>query len=419
MSDLFDEHIIGYEGTKELLRQILDTLKHKSAYAKHGVELPHGLLMVSEPGLGKSLMATTFMEISGRSSVTFCKDSDSENFLDNLKGAFFNAKQSAPSVILLEDINLYADSPSPYGPQWAALQSAIDSVKDSDVFIIATANTTACIPQSLLRPGRFDYTITLEPPKGKIAERIAEHYLKDKSLDDDVIIPDIVRAMGNSTSCAILETVMNVAAINSCYRGAGKVGKADLIDAILQVVYKIKQDDSERNPDIEQIALHEAAHAVVADVLKPNSVSLVTLRKNGSTQGMTQYYMDNEISTEADLLNLAVKSLAGKAGVEMVKGKLDMGAGEDIQTAVSYVRQWIEVFGGGGFSGIACKQRADSEVILAQNEKLTAAKLEELYRAAQAILRNNYDFLLAMQNALLEKETLLGSDIAAIRDQFN
>ena len=134
---------------------------------------------------------------------------------------------------------------------------------------------------------------------------------------------------------------------------------------------------------------------------------------------MTQYYCDKEISTEDDFLGLAIKSLAGKAGVEKVCGRFDMGASEDIQAAAGYVRQWIESFGGTGFSGIVCDQRAASETILAQNEKLAVAKLEELYRVAQAILRNNHDFLFAMQKALLTKETLLGSDVAAIRDQFN
>ena len=296
------------------------------------------------------------------------------------------------------------------------MQSAIDEVKDADVFVIATANTISCIPQSLLRPGRFDYLINLEPPKGENAERIAAHYLKDKPLDDNVMISDIVRAMGSNTSCATLETVMNVASINSYYRGAEKIGKADLADAILQTVYQLKKDDGEKNPDIEQIALHEAAHVVAAEVLKPGSVSLVTLRKNGYKQGMTQYYCDKEISTEDDFLGLAIKSLAGKAGVEKVCGRFDMGASEDIQAAVGYVRQWIESFGGTGFSGIVCDQRAASETILAQNEKLAAAKLEELYRVAQTILRNNYDFLLAAQKALLERETLFRSDIAEIRD---
>lgn len=258
--------------------------------------------------------------------------------------------------------------------------------------------------------------IYLEPPKGEIAERIAKHYLKDKPLEEDVMISDIVRAMGNHTSCAALETVMNIATINSCYRGAEKIGKADLADAILQTVYHLKKDDGERNSDIEQIALHEAAHVAAAEVLKPGSVSLVTLRKNGRTQGMTQYYCDNEISTEDDFLNLAVKSLAGKAGVEMVCGRFDMGASENIQAAVGHVRQWSESFGGSGFSGIVYDQRAASETILAQNERLAAAKLEELYRTAQTILRNNRDFLLAVQRALLEREALFGSDIAEIRD---
>ena len=416
MMDLLDQKVIGYEATKNTLRQILDILSHRSTYEARGAVIPHGLLMVSEPGLGKSLMAAAFMEESRRNCTVFHKNSDGESFLDSLMEAFLHAKQSAPSVLLLEDINLYADSPAPYGPQWAALQSGVDDVRDADVFVIATANTTSCIPQSLLRPGRFDYLIRLEPPKGGTAERIAKHYLKNKPLEDDVMISDIVRAMGNHTSCAALETVMNVASINSCYRGAEKIGKADLADAILQTVYQLKREDGEKNPNIEQIALHEAAHVAAAEVLKPGSVSLVTLRKNGRTQGMTQYYCDNEISTEDDFLGLAIKSLAGKAGVEMVCGRFDMGASEDIQTAVGYVRQWIESFGGSGFSGIVCDQRAASETILAQNEKLAAAKLEELYRTAQAILRDNRDFLLAIQKALLERETLFGSDIVAIQD---
>lgn len=416
--DLFDQRVIGYEATKEILRQLLDILGHKDVYKKQGASVPHGLLMVSEPGLGKSLMAATFMEESGRSAITFRKDSDAESFLDDLKEAFLQAKQSAPSVLLLEDINLYSDSPSPYGPQWAALQSAIDGVKDVDVFLIATANATSCIPESLLRPGRFDYTVQLEPPRGDNAMRIAAHYLKDKTLGDNVVLSDIVRAMGSQTSCAVLESVMNAAAINSCYRGADKIGKPDLTEALLQVVYNIKRDDSERNPDIEQIALHEAAHVVVAEVLKPGAVSLATLRKKGFRQGMTQYYFDTELSTEADLLNLATKSLAGRAGVELVYGRLDLGASEDIQRALSSVRQWIGEFGGSEFAGIVSEQKVTSEKLLTHNEHLAAAKLSELYRAAKTLLREHYDFLLAVQRALLQQETLLGSDIAVIRHTF-
>ena len=102
----------------------------------------------------------------------------------------------------------------------------------------------------------------------------------------------------------------------------------------------------------------------------------------------------------------------------MVYGQFDMGAREDLQTASYYVRQWIESFGGSGFVGIVCEQTSASEAILAGNEKIAAAKLEALYRAAQRLLRDNYDFMIAVQQAWLDRETLLGSDIARIRDQI-
>ena len=102
----------------------------------------------------------------------------------------------------------------------------------------------------------------------------------------------------------------------------------------------------------------------------------------------------------------------------MVYGQFDVGTREDLQTAAYYVRQWIELFGGSGFVGIVCEQKSASETILANNEKLAAAKMEELYRAARSLLRDNYDFMIAVQQALLERETLLGSDIARIRNQL-
>ena len=113
MMDLLDQKVIGYEATKNILRQILDILSHQSIYEARGAAIPHGLLMVSEPGLGKSLMAGAFMEESVRSCTVFHKSSDGESLLDALGEALLHARQAAPSVLLLEDINLYADSPAP------------------------------------------------------------------------------------------------------------------------------------------------------------------------------------------------------------------------------------------------------------------------------------------------------------------
>ena len=97
------------------------------------------------------------------------------------------------------------------------------------------------MPPSLLRPGRFDYVIYLQPPIGENAENIVSYYLRDKDLAEDVLISDIVKAMPK-VSCATLETVMNLAALNSVYQGHEHIQKEDITEALLQVVYKLQKD---------------------------------------------------------------------------------------------------------------------------------------------------------------------------------
>ena len=121
--DRFDEKIIGYESTKNILRQILDALKRPELYKSKGASIPRGLLMESAPGLGKSLLASVFIKESGRKSLVFRKTSQENSFLDELRAAFLAAKETAPSILLLEDLNLYVESNSPYAPEWACLQA--------------------------------------------------------------------------------------------------------------------------------------------------------------------------------------------------------------------------------------------------------------------------------------------------------
>lgn len=142
--------------------------------------------MESDPGLGKSLLATVFIKESGRKSLVFRKTSQENSFLDELRAAFLAAKEAAPSILLLEDLNLYVESNSPYAPEWACLQACIDDAKSTDLFVIATTNDTKYMPPSLLRPGRFDYTFYLDPPTGKTAEKIVSYYLRDKDLAEDL-----------------------------------------------------------------------------------------------------------------------------------------------------------------------------------------------------------------------------------------
>ena len=414
--DKFDEKVIGYDSIKETLRQIADVLKRPEAYKEKGVSMPRGLLMESAPGLGKSLMASILMEESGRKSFVFRRINEGNTFLGEMKDIFDVAKEEAPSILLLEDLNLYVESNSPYAPEWACLQACIDETSDADIFVIATTNDTRYMPQSLLRPGRFDYILNLNPPLGKTAENIVSYYLRDKNLAKDVQISDIVKAMPQ-VSCATLETVMNLAAINSVYRDHAHVQKEDIIDALLKVVYNLRKADCEEDPQEHQmIAVHEAAHAVVGEVLHSGSIGIITIRGSHGAIGGMESGFAVYAKSEEEFQDEIIKTLAGKAGTVLIYGIMDIRAAADIKKADQLLDIWLCHFAGGGFSGVEPSENRLSEPRLSYNEAIKSAKLEELYRRAYKILYDNRDFLLAVQKELLEHETLLNSDLAKIRE---
>lgn len=414
--DKFDEKVIGYDSIKETLRQIADVLKRPEAYKEKGVSMPRGLLMESAPGLGKSLMASILMEESGRKSFVFRRINEGNTFLGEMKDIFDVAKEEAPSILLLEDLNLYVESNSPYAPEWACLQACIDETSDADIFVIATTNDTRYMPQSLLRPGRFDYILNLNPPLGKTAENIVSYYLRDKNLAKDVQISDIVKAMPQ-VSCATLETVMNLAAINSVYRDHAHVQKEDIIDALLKVVYNLRKADCEGDPQEHQmIAVHEAAHAVVGEVLHSGSIGIITIRGSHGAIGGMESGFAVYVKSEEEFQDEIIKTLAGKAGTALIYGIMDIRAAADIKKADQLLDIWLCHFAGGGFSGVEPSENRLSEPRLSYNEAIKSAKLEELYRRAYKILYDNRDFLLAVQKELLEHETLLNSDLAKIRE---
>lgn len=414
--DKFDEKVIGYDSIKETLRQIADVLKRPEAYKEKGVSMPRGLLMESAPGLGKSLMASILMEESGRKSFVFRRINEGNTFLGEMKDIFDVAKEEAPSILLLEDLNLYVESNSPYAPEWACLQACIDETSDADIFVIATTNDTRYMPQSLLRPGRFDYILNLNPPLGKTAENIVSYYLRDKNLAKDVQISDIVKAMPQ-VSCAMLETVMNLAAINSVYRDHAHVQKEDIIDALLKVVYNLRKADCEEDPQEHQmIAVHEAAHAVVGEVLHSGSIGIITIRGSHGAIGGMESGFAVYAKSEEEFQDEIIKTLAGKAGTALIYGIMDIRAAADIKKADQLLDIWLCHFAGGGFSGVEPSENRLSEPRLSYNEAIKSAKLEELYRRAYKILYDNRDFLLAVQKELLEHETLLNSDLAKIRE---
>lgn len=189
------------------------------------------------------------------------------------------------------------------------------------------------MPPSLLRPGRFDYVIYLQPPIGENAENIVSYYLRDKDLAEDVLISDIVKAMPK-VSCATLETVMNLAALNSVYQGHEHIQKEDITEALLQVVYKLQKTDKETDStELQKIAVHEAAHAVVGEVLHPGSIGIVTVCGSQGVIGGMANGCATYAQNEEEFLDEVTKTLAGRAGVSLIYGVMDIQASADIEQA--------------------------------------------------------------------------------------
>ena len=222
-----------------------------------------------------------------------------------------------------------------------------------------------------------------------------------------------------ANGCAIqltLETVMNLAALNSVYQGHEHIQKEDITEALLQVVYKLQKTDKETDStELQKIAVHEAAHAVVGEVLHPGSIGIVTVRGNQGVIGGMANGCATYAQNEEKFLDEVTKTLAGRAGVSLIYGVMDIQASADIEQADKLMDIWQCHFAGGGFVGIESGDNRMSEQRLSYNEAIKSAKLEELYRRAYKILHNNKYFLLAVQHGLLEHETLLNSDLAKIR----
>lgn len=193
------------------------------------------------------------------------------------------------------------------------------------------------------------------------------------------------------------------------------INNPDMVYALLQVVYRLSKTDKSLDlTECQKIALHEAAHAVVGEILNPDSIGIVTIRGNQSCIGGFENGCSTYLKNEEELLNDITKTLAGKAGVSLIYGVMDVNASGDIQNANRLLDLWMTSLAGAGFSEVESANNRMSETRLFSSEAIRAAKMEELYRRAYKILYDNRDFLLAVQKELLEHETLLNSDLAKI-----
>lgn len=417
------EKVIGYEAEKQEMYRILDTMINPEKYQMLGANTPKGLLLSGEPGVGKTLMANCFIKASGRKAWTIRKDQPDGKFIERIEEDFLNASREAekePAIVFLDDMDKFANGDRNHrnSEEYIAVQSCIDKYcRDGKVFVLATVNDEINLPSSLLRKGRFDVQIDIDCPKGKDAELIVEYFLKDKKCDENVNAMEIAKLL-DGRSCATLESVINEAVLYAGYENRERASRNDIIRAFSRLVYDAPEEIEEKeSPYDKEIAYHEAGHALVSEILEPESVNYVTIKKfKGNVQGFTNFKNNDDYFKDIDFMkNRVMALLAGKAATEVVFGKVDVGATGDVERAFRIAERFVDDYCSYGFAYTFKNNNMVSDFSLGRREHAVAGELEKLYNDTKRLLASNRSLLDSMVKKLLENKLLFPSDIADIK----
>ena len=367
--------------------------------------------------MGKTLMANCLIAASGRKAFTLRKDKSDGDFLSAIQETFQKAKDNQPSIVLLDDIDKFSGEQRRHcnAEEYVTVQSCIDDAVNDDVFVVATANEEIYLPDSLVREGRLGRTLRISAPKGQDAIDIVQHFLSQKKCVADLDAAQVAKML-NGDSCAVLESVINEAGIYAAADGKEQIEMDDLIRGVLRVKFCGPENDEEPSAEFAlATAYHEAGHTVVAEVLEQGSVSIVSiLAHECGIGGVTDYYQSENYLIDIDLMrNRVVGLLGGKAATDIVFGKTDVGATDDIRRAHSVVGRFVDDYCATAFDAI--NRDYEGRVAKERKEVRVAIELENAYAKSKRILADNRAFLDAVARALVEKKTLLSSDIQRIR----
>lgn len=416
------EKVIGYDRLVEELEQIADILKRPQAYRDAGARVPAGLLLHGDPGVGKTLMAECLIEESGVAAVTCRKDKPNGEFVDAIRNAFGEAGMAAaegqPAIVYLDDMDKFANEDDSHrnAEEYVTVQACIDEARGTDVFVLATVNEMHRLPNSLVRAGRFDRIIHVGCPTREDSERIMRHYLGGKPLAEDIDPDDAVK-LARDMTCAEIEAVVNGALLASVRRREEHIGRDSFVGAL------VGRDGAtvsaaQRCPDPVQrrrVAVHEAGHAAVLELLAPGSCSLVVLldddrHRRGETRKVQPLGMDDVSWDEVRLL----AAYGGRAATELVYGMPDVGASEDLRMAQNDALREVGAIGTLGFSNLDSVRRLGG--MSDEAMRVVHAEMERRCWEAKRLLAQNQPLLDAIADALCERGYLLASDIRALAE---
>ena len=353
--------VAGADEAKEELKEVVEFLKHPKKFIEIGARIPRGVILIGAPGTGKTLLARA---VAGEANVPFFHISGSE-FVEMFVGVgasrvrdlFQEAKRHAPAIIFIDEIDAVgrmrgAGLGGGHDEREQTLNQILTEMdgfdRETNVIVIAATNRPDVLDPALLRPGRFDRRVVLDPPDIKAREEILKIHVKAKKTSDDVNL----RAIAERTpgfSGADLANVTNEAAILAARRDKKKLGQLELSEAIDKVSLGPERKSRRISPKEKEItAYHEAGHAIVAAFVDgADPVHKVSIVSRGMAGGYTQQLPieDRHLYTRTQFLSRIAVMLGGYAAEELVFKELTTGASNDLQNVTGLARRIVTEYG--------------------------------------------------------------------------
>ena len=431
--------LAGADEAVEELAEICDYLADPGRFAHMGAGVPKGVLLSGPPGCGKTRLARA---VAGESAVPFFSISGSD-FVEmyvgvgaaRIRDLFATAKAAAPAIVFIDEIDAVgrARSTSAAGgndEREATLNQLLVEMDgfgaDSGVVVMAATNRPDILDAALLRPGRFDRRITLDPPDLKGRHAILAIHAGHKPLAADVDLTAIARQTAGFSG-ADLANVVNEAALLATRRAAAFIGTADFDEAVERVVAGPQRRSRILTPaDRRRVAVHEAGHAVVAAAQSGGAhVAKVSLVARGHAQGSTMSVPDGDriLATRSELCDRIAVLLGGRAAEELELGQPSTGSNDDLARATDLARRMVTECGMSENLGpVAFIAPANADDLGRGWSETTGARIDEETRrivgaawaTATSVLHANRPALAALADELVTAETVEGAPLAAL-----
>jgi cell division protease FtsH len=423
--------VAGVEEAKQELEEIVLFLKHPERFSAMGARIPKGVLLVGPPGTGKTLISRA---VAGEAGVAFFSVSGSE-FVEMFVGVgasrvrdlFQAAKENAPCIIFIDEIDAVGrqrgsmpttgnDEREQTLNQLLVEMDGFD--KHTNVIVIAATNRPDVLDPALLRPGRFDRTVTLDKPDIHGRRQILDVHAKDKPLAPDVDLQRLARQTAGFSG-ADLANLMNEAALLAARHDRTAITHPDLEESILRVVAGPERKSrviTESEKAI--IAYHEVGHAIVMRSLPGSDpVQKVSAIARGMALGITVSAPteDRYLMRRSELLAKMAGLMGGRAAEEIIFGDITTGAANDIERVTSIARKMVCEFGMSPLGQIQLKTAEEGGALSPQTAAQVDAEIrllaDQAYQTAKDILLERKGKLIAISEHLIEVETIDGDEL--------